>query len=202
MKKIRSILLFGSALLVLVYSCHKNTGSSLVDISGFPLKAGDSWTYQVFDSIHNVTDTAVFSITGSYTLNGGPVYHTTQTNISGVIVDSGLIIQSADSIIYQPAGNGLFSDLTLLFPLAQGSKWHTRFYGDSVYVIATNLNRSVLGSNYDSICNVGRIRSVPDLYINQSVYIAPGVGIIEESYYMMGWVPQHKTIRLISYSIH
>jgi hypothetical protein len=201
MKKIKRILLFIAATLMVLNACHKNTGSSLVDISGFPLRAGDSWTYQVFDSINNTTDTAVFSITGSYTLNGGPVYFTTQTNISGVIVDSGLIIHSADSIIYQPAGVGLFSSITLLFPLAQGSHWHTRLFGDSVYVAATNLNLTVLNNNYDSVCNVRRTFMAVDLYINQNIYIAPGVGIIKQEYYMMGWIAQHKTLRLISYSL-
>lgn len=194
-------MLFIAATLLLLCACHKNTGNSFVGITDFPVKTGDSWTYQVFDSIHNTTDTAVFSITGSYTLNGGPVYFTTQTNISGVIVDSGRIIHSADSIIYQPDGVGLFSNITLLFPLAQGSHWHTQLFGDSVYVAGTNLNLTVLNNNYDSVCNVKRTFMAVDLYIDQNIYIAPRVGIIKQEYYMMGWIPQHKTLRLISYSL-
>ncbi len=198
----RSILRFIPALLIIISACHKHDTNSYVDLSSYPLKSGDNWTYQVFDSINNVTDTALFSITGSYTLNGGPIYYTTTTVISGTVVDSGLIVLSGDSVMYQPSGNGLFSDLTLLFPLSQGSKWHTRYYGDSVSVNAVNLNRTVLGTTYDSVYNIVRVQSVPDLYIHQTIYIAADIGIIEATCDIMPWIPQHKTIRLIKYSIH
>ena len=202
MKKTKSILLVLVAIIMLLSACHKNTGSSLVDISGFPLKTGDSWTYQVFDSINNTTDTAVFTITGSYGLNGGSVYYTTQTNISGVIVDSGQIIHSADSVMYQPAGTGLFSDIILLFPLAQGSQWQTSRYGETVSVTATNLNLTVLSHSYDSVCSVHRTFMAVDIYIDQTVLVAPRVGIVKQEYYMNGWIAQHKTLRLVSYSLH
>lgn len=196
-------LIFIPVILILIFACKKNhpTGG-FVDISGFPLKAGDTWTYQLFDSINNITDTAVFTITSSYS-QGSSVYFNTQTIIAGNVTDSGQIINTGDSVIYQPGnGNGLFSTITLLFPMAQGSKWHTRYYGDSVFVIAANLTHSEFRTTYDSVYYVNRIESVPDLYIHQYIYLAPGVGIIEETLEMAPWIPVHKTLRLISYQIH
>ena len=182
--------------------CKKETNpANTPSLSDFPLATGDTWNYQVFDSINNITQNATFKITGSYTINGPTVY-TTQTVINGNIVDSGVIVHSGDSVMYQPNGQGLFSNLTLLFPLTANNKWHTEYYGDSVFVIAANINFTVLTNNYDSVYNIGRIQSVPDLYIHQNLYIAPHIGIVQETLEVDPWIPVHKTLKLVSYTLH
>ena len=196
----RKLTLLLPILLMIAYGCKKEKTGNVDSLSNFPLATGDVWNYQVYDSIHNTTQMATFKITGT-TVFGGIVTYSTQTTINGTIVDSGQIINSGDTIMYQPNGQSLFSNLTLLFPLAQNSTWHTDFYGDSVFVLAANINYSVLGNNYDSVYNVGRIQSVPDLYIHQNLYIAPHVGIIQETLDVAPWIPVHKTIKLVSYTL-
>ena len=189
-------------LALIAFGCKKDHNvMNQASLSDFPLATGDSWTYRIDDSINHTTQNAVFTITGSYTLNG-PTFYTTQTVIGGVVVDSGGIISSHDSVIYQPNGQGLFSDVTLLLPLTPNSNWHTRYYGDSVFVLAADISFSVLGNAYDSVYNIGRIQSVPDLYIHQNLYIAPHVGIIQETIEISPWIPVNKTIRLVSYHLH
>jgi hypothetical protein len=197
----RKLILLLPVLVIIVYGCKKERTGNVDSLSNFPLATGDVWTYQVDDSINHTTQTATFKITAS-TVFGGMLTFNTQTIINGVVVDSGLIVNSGDTVMYQPNGQSLFSNLTLLFPLSANSKWHTEYYGDSAFVIAANINLSVAGNNYDSVCNVGRIQSVPDLYIHQNLYIAPHVGIIQETLDVAPWIPVHKTIKLISYNLH
>lgn len=200
------IKLLAPVLMLVFLCCKKESGTSnTVSLSDFPLAVGDTWTYQVFDSINNNTNNAVFTITGVHMLSGVPVNilnYTTQTVINGTVVDSGSIISYNDSVIYQPNGQGLFSNLTLLFPLTPNNKWHTQYNSDSVSVLASNISFMVLNNNYDSVYNVGRIESVPDLYIHQNLYIAPHIGIIQEALWEGSWVPVHKTLKLVSYTLH
>ena len=188
-------------LIFIAYGCKKEINHNVNSLSNFPLATGDIWTYQVNDSINHTTQMATFKITGT-TVFGGVVSYSTQTIINGTVVDSGQITNSGDSIMYQPNGQGLFSNLTLLFPLAQNNNWHTEYSGDSVFVLAANINFSVLGTNFDSVYNVGRIQLVPDLYIQQNLYIAPHVGIIQQTLETGTWIPEHKTIKLVSYNLH
>jgi hypothetical protein len=196
----KTLLLIALAV-ILFEGCKKqHPAPNTPSLSDFPLKTGDTWTYSIDDSINHTTQTAIFTITGSYTING-PVYYTTQTVINGIVVDSGSIIATSDSVIYQPNGEGLFSSLTLLFPMAPNSYWHTRYTGDSVFVSAANISFNLMGITYDSVYNVGRVESVPDLYIHQNLYIAPHVGIIQETLDVQPWIPVHKTLKLISYQL-
>ncbi len=197
----RKLILLLPVLILIAYGCKKEKNGNVDSLSNYPLATGDIWTYQIDDSINHTTQMATFKITGS-TVFGGVVSYSTQTTINGTIVDSGQIINSGDSVIYQPNGQSLFSNITLLFPLAQNNNWHTEYFGDSVFVLAANINFSVLGTNYDSVYNVGRIQSVPDLYIHQNLYIAPHVGIIQETLEVDPWIPVHKTIKLVSYNLH
>jgi hypothetical protein len=187
---------------IIAFGCKKNGGpTNVASLSDFPLANGDTWTYQVDDSVNHSTQSATFTITGKYNLSGA-AYYNTQTIINGTIVDSGQIITWNDSVIYQPNGTGLFSNLILLFPIVPNHWWHTQYWGDSVFVIGYNNSVTVLGNTYDSVYNVGRIQSVPDLYIHQNLYIAPHVGIVQGTLDVAPWIPVHKTVKLVSYSLH
>ena len=199
MKKIALLL---PALMLLVFACKKEKTTNTTGLSDFPLAVNNTWTYQVYDSIHQTSQTAVFKITGVYAINGGPLTYTTTTTTDGVVTDSGVITSSNDTIYYQPNGQGLFSNLTLLFPLSPNNYWHTQYYSDSVFVMATDLNLSVLNNNYSHVYQVGRFLSMPDLYINQNLYIAPHVGIIQQSISVGTWIPLNKSMKLVSYSLH
>lgn len=189
-------------LLATLYACKKDRNNhNVASLSSFPLAAGDIWNYQLYDSINNTTQNATFKITGSVGLNG-PIVYLTQTIINNVVVDSGTIEQSGDTIFYQPNGQGLFSNLTLLVPMQANQWWHTQYTADSVYVVAANFNYSVAGNNYDSVFEVGRTEIVPDLYIHQDVYIAQHVGIIQVALNQGSWIQVRKSIKLVSYSLH
>lgn len=192
--------------LLFVLACKKDHQvNNVASLSDFPLAIGNTWTYQVNDSINNTTQTAIFKITGGYYASGIPIsimHYTTQTIINGVLADSGEILTCNDSVMYRPSGQGLFSNLTLLLPLAPNSNWHTEYYGDSVFVIAANQYLTVLGNNYDSVYNVGRLQVEPDLYIQQNLFIAPHVGIVQQTLNMGTWIPSRKSLKLMSYQLH
>ena len=193
-------------LLLIIFACKKEHNlNNVASFTNFPLAVGDIWNYQVFDSINNTTQNAVFKITGFYISSGVPVnitHYQTQTIINNVITDSGEIVTAGDTVMYKPTGQGLFSNLTLLLPMSPNSNWHTEYYGDSVFVTGANESVAVLGTTYDSLYNVGRIQSVPDLYIYQNLYIAPHIGIVQETLDIAPWIPVHKTIKLVSYQLH
>ncbi len=203
MKKLKWLL---PLLLLIAFACRKeHTVNNVASLSDFPLAIGDTWTYRVDDSINNTTQTATFKITGGYPSGGIPLFvmhYVTQTVINGVIVDSGEIQTCNDTVSYKPNGQSLFSTLTLVLPISPNSNFHTSYYGDSVFVLGANLSLNVLGTTYDSLYNVGRIQSVPDLYIHQNIYIAPHIGIVQQVLDVAPWIPVHKTIRLVSYQLH
>ena len=199
MKRIALLL---PVLMLFVFACKKEKTNNTTGLSDFPLAVNNTWTYLVYDSIQQTSQTAVFKITGMYATNGGAVTYTTTTTTNGTVIDSGLIINSGDTLLYQANGQGLFSNLTLLFPLTVNNYWHTQYYSDSVFVAAANLNLSVLSNNYSNVFLVNRIESVPDLYIRQDVYIAPHVGIIQQNFNQGSWFLVNKSLRLVSYSLH
>ena len=199
MKRIALLL---PVLMLFVFACKKEKTNNTTGLSDFPLAVNNTWTYLVYDSIHQTSQTAIFKITGLNVANGGIKTYTTTTTTNGIVVDSGLIINSGDTVLYQANGQGLFSNLTLLFPLTANNYWHTQYYSDSVFVAATNLNLSVLDNNYSNVFQVNRIESIPDLYIGQDVYIAPHVGIIQQNLSQGSWILVHKSLQLVSYSLH
>ena len=71
-----------------------------------------------------------------------------------------------------------------------------------MYGIAVLSSFTVLGKGYSNVYQLQRVMSVPDLYIQANIYEVPGIGIIQETLDMGPWIPQHKIIRLISYSVH
>jgi hypothetical protein len=189
-----------------ILACKKEHNTyNVASLSDFPLATGNTWTYQVDDSINHTTQTATFKITGAYLASGIPIsvmHYTTQTTINNLVTDSGEILTCNDTVMYRPNGQSLFSNLTLVLPLTANSNWHTEYYGDSVFVVAANQVLTVAGNTYDSVFNVDRIQIVPDLYIRQNVFIAPHVGIIQQSLSMGSWIPTNKALRLISYQLH
>jgi hypothetical protein len=202
----KSLKLILPVALLLAFACRKEHNvNNVASLTDFPLATGDTWNYQVDDSINHTTQTAVFKITGGYLAGGIPVsvmHYTTQTIINGVVTDSGEILTCNDTVMYRPSGQGLFSNLTLLLPLTPNSYWHTGYFGDSVFVISANQYLTVSGNNYDSVYNIGRLQVVPDLYIQQNLFIAPHVGIVQQNLSMGSWIPVHKALRLMSYQLH
>ena len=193
-------------LLLLIASCHKTQQQqhfTTVNMSDYPVNTGNTWTYQVWDSINNITDTAVFKITTKTVLNADTSIYNFQTTVNGVAVDSGTITQSLTAFTYLSlTSNTLFESLRLAFPINANSHWQGHIPGDTLNVISGSANFTVLGNTYSNVCSFHRSLIIPDYYVQATAYLAPGVGIVQETIDIEPWIRQYKTIRLISYYVH
>ena len=112
----RNLLLF-FILLLLAASCHKTQPQrfAALNMSDYPVNTGDSWAYQVWDSVTNVTDTTVFIVTSKTVVNTDTTIFNYQATVSGSIVDSGTITQSLTAYAYYSStGNSIFQSLRLI----------------------------------------------------------------------------------------
>ena len=191
-------------LLILISACRKTQTRHYtpLNMSDYPVNIGNIWTYQVWDSVTNVTDTVVFKITAKTVVNADTSIYNYQTSANSAVVDSGTITQSLTAYSYSSyTGNGIFQWLRLTFPInITGAQ--VLFPQDTIYGIAVLNSFAVLGNTYTNVYQLQRSLSVPDLYIQANIYEVPGIGIIQETLDISPWIPQHKVIRLISYYVH
>ena len=191
--------------LIFLAACNKPKPSNIGDIkmSDYPVKVNDSWTYQVTDSLHHITDTAVFIITAKTVVNSDSAIYRYQTTVNNIAVDTGTITQNATGYSYfSTTSNYLFSTLKLTFPIGSHSGWQGYSPLDTLYVLNTFLTYSVLGKAYANVYLINRTVMIVDNSMQATIYIAPGIGIISEDFVASPWIPQNKSIRLISYSIN
>ena len=189
----------------LLTSCHKNPGPrpTVLNMSDYPVNTGNSWTYQVFDSILNTTDTAVFKVNSKTVLKIDTNLYNYQTMVNGSIVDSGYIVQTANSYTYSSyTGNALFANIKFRFPIYMNGTVAVQFPQDTVYGLSVLQRLTVLANNFTSVYQLQRNLSMPDFYLEATLDVVPGIGIVQEDFSAGSWIPRRKTIRLISYNIH
>ncbi len=191
--------------IIFLAACNKPKPSNIGDIkmSDYPVKVNDSWTYQVIDSLHHVTDTAIFSITAKTVVNSDSSIYNYQTTVNNVIVDTGTITQAITGYAYFPTTSSyLFSTLKLRFPISGHSGWQGDSPADTLYVLNSFQSYTVLGKTYANVYLINRRVMMVDNSLQATIYIAPSIGIIREDFVASPWIPQNKSIRLISYSIN
>ena len=169
-------------LFLLVFACKKSDTIPAIQITDIPLKTGDSWSYKVTNYPATQTDTAVYII-GSQTGAVSSVY-ATHTFINGAAVDSGIVSVSANTRSYSGdnglqffAGSGLFDGWNLTFPISTQSSWSVS--GGTVKVVAAYPNLTIGGNGYNNVYILLRAAITPGGTENDTIYIAPGVGIIQ-----------------------
>jgi hypothetical protein len=193
MTHIRKYCLF---ILVIAFfaGCRKDTDS--LSVSDFPVKVGDTWTFQRYDSLSLKTDTVVWSLPAIVSVNGKSMYLWVQT--SSTQIDTGYWAVSGDTVtlwatIFQPSD-------WLIFPIQNGSSWLNNAYSCSV-----SGSRSVMGKNYNNVFVLKRSWGGYNAYGNEKIGIVKGIGII--SYYiyevdMAGGGVANYQLSLLSYSLH
>ena len=167
---------------LLTFSCKKSSPIAALKITDMPLKTGDSWSYKVTNYPATQTDTAVYVI-GSPTGVVTSVYGT-HTFINGIAVDSGTVSVTANTRSYSGdnglqffAGSGLFDGWNLTFPISTQSSWSVS--GGTVKVVAAYPNLTIAGSSYKNVYILLRAAITPGGTENDTMYIAPGVDIIQ-----------------------
>lgn len=180
MKKLSPLLL----LLLLAFACKKTNNIPSVQISQMPLKGGDSWSYAVTNYPATQTDTAVYQIAQASSVFGGTVTYYTTTSIKGVVVDSGSINVTNNTITYigddgvqTYAGSGLFDNWVLTFPLSSSSLWAGT--GANIKVTASGQNLTVGGNNYTNVYTMVRTSITPGGMVTDTLLISPGIGIVK-----------------------
>ena len=169
-------------LLMTLLACKKPSNSTLL-MSEMPLRAGDSWSYLVGDYPLTETDTATFFI-GSVQRNVDITIYKTFTTVKQHVVDSGQITQTTNAITYTGfngrqtfAGSGLFDGWYFLFPLNAGGSYS--FAGQTVQVVSAGQSVTLHGNYYINVVTLARTVITPGGPVNDTVLIAPRIGIIQ-----------------------
>jgi hypothetical protein len=168
---------------------------------------GDTWTYQVTDNNTGIKDTQT-AYFGPYIPNTSITgdtadYHFTVSKGSQII-DSGIIITSAEAVTWQPSGaNGLFSFLTLNFPMLKNSTWVGYYPGEKTTVSNIFSTLQVLDSTYHTVYEVTRSYLTPGFATQAVIDIVPGTGIVQENITITnGPVTTSRTVKLLWSSLH
>ena len=158
----KQVLLYSIAIL-LASGCTKsssstNTGSTDV----FPNKVGDTWVYNVMDTLENGNNRSPsqynmnVSITGSVTLPGGIMANTWVYNYPN-IADTNYVYQTGDTI--------KFLDATKSEPVRQ-------------YIIEQG-NISVGGNNFPDAFHLNGSAGLPDAIFGIDEWIENNVGVVK-----------------------
>lgn len=171
-------------LFLLAFACKKSDTIPAMQLSDMPLKGGDSWSYAVTNFPATQTDTAVYQIASAMSVFGATVTYYTTTSIKGSAVDSGTINLNSNTVTYTAnngiqtyAGSGLFDGWILNFPISSQSSWSAT--GGTIKVIASSPNLTVGGNNYKNVYTLLRTVITPGGIVNDTLLIAPQVGIVK-----------------------
>jgi hypothetical protein len=172
-------------LLFTVFACKKTTpGIPVMQMSDMPLKGGDSWSYAVTNYPATETDTAMFQVLNAASVFNGTITYYTSTTVKNALVDSGTINQGGASVTYHGnngvqtfAGSGLFDGWVLTFPINSQSSWSAS--GGTIKVIAASASVTVGNNSYSNVYTLLRTVITPGGVVNDTMLIAPNVGIIK-----------------------
>jgi hypothetical protein len=185
--------LFFLLLIALFAGCKKSPDS--FSISDFPVKVGDTWTYQRYDSISLKTDTVVWSLPAIVSVKGKSMYLWVQT--SSTLSDTGYWAVSGDTVTLW-ATTGQPSDY-FIFPVQNGSKWL-----DNIYSCSFSSSLSVIGKSYNNVFDINRNLGGLGVYGTEKIDVVKGIGII--SYYIYEVAPGYSysnyQLSLLSYTLH
>ena len=161
----------------------------------FPNCVGTVWKYLRTDSIKNITDTILVRVKSNVMNNSRP-YSVWTYEKSSVVFDSVYVYTHRDSVII--TGSHIYnSKKVLLLPYRLNSKWNSSGYtGDTTVV--SSIERV---DHFDAFKIIRHDFGV-DLSVNDVMWMAPHVGLIQENIREFNLVqPRHEFWRLISYRV-
>lgn len=146
--------------------------------SDFPVKVGDTWTYQRYDSITQKTDTIVWSLPTTVNINGKLIYVWTQT--SATQSDTGYWAINDDTITLYAKGIMYGATDYFIFPVQNGSKWSETPLGGAPdqYICSGTNSVTIKNINYNNVFILNRMQSGLDASVIENIDLAKGIGIL------------------------
>ncbi|MDB5152284.1 MAG: hypothetical protein JWR54_1035 [Mucilaginibacter sp.] len=198
MKNLLTIL---PCLIFFLAGCAQKRNDIVTPNSFFPNKMGDQYTYQVTDSVHNVTYNVLIEVGGQSSLTTGkPVTIWTYSYPDNV--DTSYVLAGQDSVVFY--GNRETSvtklDITNLyhFPLTLGAKWKVSFAGDTSTVVGIT-NIAVGGKTYTNAYHIHEYGHSYNYTITKELWYVPNVGMVRMDYKTLGAI---ETWQLVNYHIN
>ena len=162
---------FSTLLLILAFCSCKKEQKNTMSVSDFPLKVGNSWTYQRSDTVSAssvVIDTTVTTIPATTTFNGRQAYLWVETSKHSI--DTSYVYLIADSVIFLNK-SGYIEEY--YFPILVGSSW--------VFYNCTSISsQEINGKNYSNVYTISRNSSLMGDYTTEDIKIVPGIGIVSQ----------------------
>ena len=161
----------------------------------FPSNVGTVWKYLRTDSIKNVTDTVLVRVKSNVRNTSRP-YSLWTYEKSSVVFDSIRVYIHRDSVIY--TGPHIFnSKKVLLLPYRLNYKWNSSGNAGDTTVVS-----SIERVDHIDAYKVIRHDFGVDLSVNDVMWMAPNIGMIQENIREFNLVqPRHEFWRLISYRV-
>lgn len=200
---------------ILFQSCsNKNSVTPppvIMNSAVFPNSAGDTWTYEVYDSTTSTTDTMIVSVAGSKNLPDGKnlkiwLFRSTSGNRASYLSyfgDSLFVYSGPDTVYLYSDGTGTSVHTSYVFPMSVGSEWENHLAGivDSSFVTEQNTITTPAGTFTNSF-HIERLHAGLNDYIHSSVWFKNDIGLVEFDVDETGFVLDRFSCRLISYHIN
>ena len=186
----KSIFVIIAVAIACITSCKKMSLQTNASHADFPLAVGSWWRYQVVHFSNGQVDTMTVTASSKSSSGDTTFYVFINTYLSGFRRDSSWVIDldTAVSVNYYPGYLACYlHDIDIHFPLVQG--WHQGAGADNSYLkFAGTVNMN--GHMYNNVYLLVREKVVIDSGELDSIYIAPGIGIIKYIEVSSGWGQQ------------
>jgi|GEM_PF-4729921 len=145
----------------------------------FPLQVGDSWTYNVTDSIKNFNDTVTVKIKNVNYLPNGIIRYLWLYRFTNKI-DSLYLERKIDTLIFVPiSSDGFYNGISkLVLPLKVGNRWGG--IGDEAGSIDSIDTITAPGGIFNNVFQAMQAGICCNDYSLIQYWIQPEVGIVEE----------------------
>jgi hypothetical protein len=188
-------------LIVFFASCKKSPDS--FSISDFPVKVGDTWTFQRYDSLSLITDTVVWFLPTIVSVNGKSMYLWVQA--SATQSDTGYWAVCGDTVTFYAKGIIYGATDYFILPIQSGSKWSETPLGGAPdqYTCSGSNNLVVNGKNYSNVFVFNRLESGLDASVIENIDMVKGIGIISYHSHMVnqGFTDIYQ-LSLLSYTLN
>jgi len=182
-------------------SCSKGNANN-EQIQDFPDAIGNSWTYNVFDSIKHISDTEFVKIIGTTTLNNGMNSKIIRTiNYFSADTTFTYLETSGNRAIFYLNKDAKDYNKVYQFPLKENTYWFGENLLDTNKVISKE-NIIVPAGSFIAY-KIHRSYTVTNVGINETEWYTPKIGMIKRDYYErnIGFTIK-KTYELVYYKIH
>ncbi len=202
MKTFAKFLLFSLAALMVI-SCNKKNENPIEtipqQIDYFPNTIGYQWTYSVYDSTLQQSDTLTVTIVGQTILSNGDKANIWQYKDSGK-TDTNYVTRHADTIrfYYNYLPDLILKDI-FVFPFIVGKYWHGINSFDTCKIIADK-NIQVYAGDFNAM-ELEKKLTGPNYFLYENIWFAQ-VGIVKIYKEEFNFAPVTKTTwELIKYNI-